>query len=98
MKTDSNRTYVVMRNAPDETKEFKGAGEYVGQCRRVFNILEQWDGKKWRAVPHVPDRRPTLPQSHLHFGPDEPGNPYEGDEAFCLTVNRRLTVFGAGDE
>ena len=75
-----------MKNAPDETKEFREFGEYVGQCRTVFNILEQWDGKAWRRVPTAPDRRP-YPAPRLHFEPEGPDNPYAGDEAFL--PNRR---------
>lgn len=28
-------------------------GIYVGQCRLNYNILEQWNGKKWNEVPNV---------------------------------------------
>lgn len=28
-------------------------GEYLGQCRRIFNVLEQWNGKAWREIPDV---------------------------------------------
>lgn len=58
-----------MKNAPSENTEFKTPGQYLGQCRKVFNILEQWDGKKWRAIPDVVDRRPQSP-AKLHFFPD----------------------------
>jgi hypothetical protein len=57
-----------MKNAADETKEFGEPGEYVGQCRLLFNIIEQWDGKVWRRVPNVPDHRPH-PMEPLNFGP-----------------------------
>lgn len=70
-----------MKTAPNEKKEWQDSGDYLGQCRKVFNILEQWDGCKWRQVPDVPDRRNNQAPS-LHFGPDEPNNPYAGDEAF----------------
>lgn len=59
-----------MKNAPDEHVEFEDAGAYVGQCRTVFNILEQWDGARWRRVPSVIDRRPAEAQP-LHFFPEE---------------------------
>lgn len=47
-----------MKNCKYEEIEFTTPGEYVGQCRSLWNITEQWDGKKWRAVPNVLDRRP----------------------------------------
>lgn len=50
-----------MKNAKHEETEFKTPGEYVGQCRSLWNIIEQWDGKKWRSVPEVQDRRPQTP-------------------------------------
>ena len=74
-----------MKNLPDDKVGWKVPGQYLGQCRKVFNILEQWDGKKWCAVPGAvdPDERPS-PPPRLHFGPQDepPNNPYAGDEAF----------------
>lgn len=40
-------------------------GEYLGQCRTVFNILEQWDGKTWREIPAV--ITPTVRSGKIHF-------------------------------
>lgn len=53
----------------DDKTEINIAGQYLGQCRKLFNILEQWDGKKWRRVPDVIDRRPASP-ADLHFFDD----------------------------
>ena len=61
-----------MENAPYEKIEFDAPGEYVGHCRKLFNILEQWDGTKWRRTPDVADRRPR-PMGKLHFGPEDYG-------------------------
>lgn len=73
-----------MKNLPDVDVKWKAPGEYVGQCRNVFNILEQWDGKRWRAVPDAFDPKEKSSPVKLHFGPDDdaPNNPYAGDEAF----------------
>lgn len=44
----------------------KDKGRFLGECRLSHNILEQWDGKKWRRVPDV--EYPTLSFSgRLHF-------------------------------
>lgn len=55
-----------MKNCKDEEIEFTAPGEYVGQCRSLWNIIEQWDGKKWRAIPEVQDRRPQ-PRGRINF-------------------------------
>jgi hypothetical protein len=34
-------------------KEKSRKGKYRGELRSRFNILEQWDGKKWREPPEV---------------------------------------------
>lgn len=57
---------------PLAATEIGTKGEYVGQCRLLFNIIEQWDGKKWRRVPSVVDRRQHAP-APLHFDPDDFG-------------------------
>ena len=49
----------------DET-ELSTKGKYLGQCRQRFNILEQWEGRKWVRVPDVRDRTPARP-SRIHF-------------------------------
>lgn len=40
-------------------------GEYIGQCRTAFNILEQWDGKAWREIPAV--ITPAARSGKIHF-------------------------------
>jgi hypothetical protein len=62
----------AMKNMPDTKTEYDAPGEYQGQCRSLFNIIEQWDGKRWRSVPVVVDRRPQ-PTGRLHFGPEDFG-------------------------
>lgn len=48
-------------------------GDYLGQCRLLFNILEQWNGSQWMRVPNVVDRRPSTEPVKLHFGPEDFG-------------------------
>ncbi len=31
----------------------KTKGKYRGECRLNYNILEQWDGKRWKRVVSV---------------------------------------------
>lgn len=52
--------------------EIDTKGQYVGQCRKLFNILEQWNGKKWMRVPEVLDRRPQK-RGPIHFDVDDFG-------------------------
>jgi hypothetical protein len=49
--------------------EFEAHGSYVGECRLLFNILEQWNGRKWVRVPDVKDNRQHQRPSKLHFPP-----------------------------
>lgn len=58
-----------MSKIREDQTELKTKGSYLGECRLRFNILEQWNGKKWREVPHVIDRQPAEPNK-LHFFPD----------------------------
>lgn len=55
-----------------DTVEADTKGIYQGQCRKRFNILEQWDGRRWRRVPDVVDRTPYQP-SKIHFDVDDFG-------------------------
>jgi hypothetical protein len=45
-------------------------GKYRGELRSRFNIIEQWDGKKWREPPEVGDYGDGIAPD-LHFGPDD---------------------------
>lgn len=56
----------------DDEIELSTKGLYRGHCRLRFNILEQWDGRKWQRVPDVIDRSPQ-PMGKLHFGPEDFG-------------------------
>ncbi len=38
----------------------KDKGKYPGECRLNYNILEQWNGKKWKQVPSVEHRPPPF--------------------------------------
>lgn len=63
------------RISMEDKTELCAPGEYLGQCRKQFNILEQWNGREWRRVPDVIDRRPEEPQK-LHFFPPEDDDRY----------------------
>ena len=65
----------------------KTKGEFRGQVRYHYNILQQWTGRAWVRVENFIDEKDYWP-TKLHFGPDEEireNNPYAGDEAFLPT-------------
>lgn len=49
-------------------KTIKSKGEYRGQVRHRYNILEQWDGKRWREVANFMDEKDYWPPNRkIHF-------------------------------
>lgn len=51
---------------PASITHIETRGKYLGQCRQRGNVMEQWDGEKWRPVPSVV----ILPkQDGLHYLP-----------------------------
>ena len=51
----------------DDQIEFETKGSFIGECRKRYNILEQWNGKRWRQVPDVIIREQSPHYSKIHF-------------------------------
>lgn len=44
----------------------KTKGEYIGQVRFRYNILEQWNGRKWKEVKNFIEEKDYWPHK-IHF-------------------------------
>jgi hypothetical protein len=64
-------------------KDKPRAGHYRGEIRSRFNIVEQWDGQKWREPPEVGDYGEGRP-GKIHFDVEDAlrGDDDPADKAF----------------
>lgn len=58
------------------------AGKYRGELRSRFNILEQWDGKRWREPPEVGEYGKSLAPIHFDVEDALHDRPDPADRAF----------------